>query len=44
MRTRSLSRTFLSLERLEDRCLLSGGVLDPTFGSGGIVTTAIGAD
>jgi uncharacterized delta-60 repeat protein len=24
---------------LEDRCLLSGGVLDPTFGSGGLVIT-----
>jgi uncharacterized delta-60 repeat protein len=31
------------LEALEDRCLLSGGVLDPTFGSGGLVTTAIGS-
>ena len=30
------------LEALEDRCLLSGGVLDPTFGSGGIVTTTAG--
>jgi uncharacterized delta-60 repeat protein len=29
------------LEPLEDRCLLSGGVLDPTF-SGGFVTTALG--
>lgn len=28
------------LEALEDRCLLSAGALDPTFGSGGIVTTA----
>jgi uncharacterized delta-60 repeat protein len=28
------------LEALEDRCLLSGGVLDPTFGTGGIVTTS----
>jgi uncharacterized delta-60 repeat protein len=28
------------LEVLEDRCLLSGGVLDPTFGSGGVVNTA----
>jgi uncharacterized delta-60 repeat protein len=27
------------LEALEDRCLLSAGVLDPTFGSGGIVDT-----
>lgn len=31
------------LEALEDRCLLSGGVLDPTFGSGGIVTTTAGS-
>jgi uncharacterized delta-60 repeat protein len=30
------------LEILEDRCLLSGGVLDPTFGSGGLVTTTAG--
>lgn len=29
----------LTLEALEDRCLLSGGVLDPTFGNGGIVHT-----
>jgi uncharacterized delta-60 repeat protein len=30
------------LEALEDRCLLSGpGSLDPTFGSGGIVTTSL---
>ena len=27
------------LEALDDRCLPSGGVLDPTFGSGGMVTT-----
>src|SRR5262249_20103687 len=33
----------LRLEALEDRCLLSGGVLDPTFGSGGTVTTTVGA-
>jgi uncharacterized delta-60 repeat protein len=32
------------LEVLEDRRLLSGGVLDPTFGSGGLVTTTVGAD
>jgi uncharacterized delta-60 repeat protein len=31
------------LEPLEDRCLLAGGVLDPTFGSGGLLTTAVGA-
>ena len=30
------------LEALEDRCLLSGGVLDPTFGSGGLLTTNVG--
>jgi uncharacterized delta-60 repeat protein len=30
------------LEVLEDRCLLSAGVLDPTFGSGGSVTTSFG--
>jgi uncharacterized delta-60 repeat protein len=29
------------LEALEDRCLLNAGALDPTFGSGGIVTTAL---
>ncbi len=31
------------LEALEDRCLPSGGVLDPTFGSGGVVNTAVNA-
>src|SRR5581483_6114728 len=30
-----------SLEVLEDRDLLSAGALDPTFGSGGIVTTQL---
>jgi uncharacterized delta-60 repeat protein len=30
------------LEALEDRCLPSAGVLDPTFGSGGTVTTSFG--
>jgi uncharacterized delta-60 repeat protein len=29
-----------SLERLEDRTVLSGGALDPTFGTGGVVFTA----
>ncbi len=29
------------LEALEDRCCPSSGALDPTFGSGGIVTTAL---
>jgi uncharacterized delta-60 repeat protein len=29
------------LEALEDRCLLSAGALDPTFGSGGVVTTSL---
>ena len=32
------------LEVLEDRRLLSGGVLDPRFGSGGGVTTTVGTD
>src|SRR6476619_679778 len=32
------------LEGLEHRCMLSGGVLDPTFGSGGLVTTTVGTD
>jgi uncharacterized delta-60 repeat protein len=36
------SRYRPQLEALEDRCLLSGGVLDPTFGSGGLVTTTSG--
>jgi uncharacterized delta-60 repeat protein len=36
------SRCRPSLEGLEDRCLLSGGVLDPTFGTGGIVATQAG--
>jgi uncharacterized delta-60 repeat protein len=30
------------LEALEDRCLPSGGVLDPAFGQGGLVTTTTG--
>jgi uncharacterized delta-60 repeat protein len=29
------------VKALEDRCLLSGGVLDPTFGTAGIVTTTV---
>lgn len=29
------------LEALEDRCVLSGGVLDPTFGSGGMLATDV---
>jgi hypothetical protein len=29
----------LDIEMLEDRCLLSAGALDPTFGAGGHVTT-----
>jgi uncharacterized delta-60 repeat protein len=35
-------RTRLSVEALEDRCLLSAGALDLTFGSGGLVTTSVG--
>jgi uncharacterized delta-60 repeat protein len=39
---RPLRRSYrLHLEGLEDRCLLSSGALDPTFGSGGIVTTSL---
>ena len=33
-------RTRPCLEMLEDRCVPSAGQLDPTFGNGGIVTTA----
>src|SRR5262245_49687801 len=41
--TRTRRRTIpLSFERLEDRRLLSAGALDPTFGSGGKVTTDFG--
>lgn len=29
------------LQALEDRCLLSGGVLDPTFGTGGLVNSSV---
>jgi uncharacterized delta-60 repeat protein len=29
------------LEALEDRCLLSAGAIDPTFGNGGVVTTSL---
>src|SRR4051812_12065086 len=35
-------RTIPCLETFEDRCLLSAGALDLTFGSGGIVTTHAG--
>ncbi len=31
------------LEALEDRCLLSAGALDPSFGSGGLVVTDLGS-
>jgi uncharacterized delta-60 repeat protein len=39
---RARHRSRPHLEALEDRCLPSGGVLDPTFGSGGLVTTTAG--
>jgi uncharacterized delta-60 repeat protein len=42
MRKQQNARTILCLEPLEDRCLLSAGALDPTFGSSGIVTTHVG--
>src|SRR3954447_24374643 len=41
-KSRPTPRTHFQVEALEDRCLLSGGVLDPTFGSGGVVTTTVG--
>jgi uncharacterized delta-60 repeat protein len=40
---KSQSRFRPCIQALEDRCLLSGGVLDPTFGNGGLVSTAIGS-
>ena len=33
--------SYASTEQLEDRCLLSAGELDPTFGDGGIVITNV---
>lgn len=39
-RRNSLSK--LTVERLEDRTLLDAGALDPTFGTGGLVTTDFG--
>jgi uncharacterized delta-60 repeat protein len=41
-RARPAARFRPRLEALEDRCLLSAGSLDLTFGSGGIVTTDLG--
>src|SRR5262245_41731809 len=41
-RRRKVFADFRPVEALEDRCLLSGGVLDLTFGNGGIVTTTVG--
>jgi len=38
------ARRRLCVEALEDRWLLSGGALDPTFGTGGLVTTTVGSD
>src|SRR4051812_43426309 len=34
-------RTALRLDRLEDRCTPTAGALDPTFGAGGVATTAL---
>ena len=39
---RKCHRTILRVEALEDRCVASAGALDPTFGSGGTVTTSFG--
>ena len=39
MRKQRPTRRLLCLEPLEDRCLLSAGALDTTFGTAGIVTT-----
>src|SRR4051812_23981439 len=39
---RSAPRFRPRLEAMEDRCQPSGGVPDPTFGTGGLVTTTVG--
>jgi hypothetical protein len=39
-KSRPTARSRACLEMLEERSLLSGGVLDPTFGSGGLVAPA----
>ncbi len=36
-------RCRLQVEALEDRCLLTAGALDPTFGTGGLVVTDLGS-
>src|SRR5947209_12832706 len=41
-KSRPAARSRPRLEALEDRRLLAGGVLDPTFGSGGLLTTSVG--
>src|SRR5260370_20517603 len=43
-KSRPTARSRVRLEILEHRSLLSGGVLDPTFDSGGLVTTTVGTD
>jgi uncharacterized delta-60 repeat protein len=42
LRKRSFSPCFQAAEVFEERRLLSAGVLDPTFGSGGLVSTTVG--
>ena len=34
---------WVQLEKLEDRCLLTAGALDTTFGTGGLVVTDLGS-
>jgi len=40
---RPVTRWRPCLEFLDDRCLPSGGVLDPTFGTAGVLTTNVGS-
>jgi uncharacterized delta-60 repeat protein len=44
LRQRASSLSVQAAEVMEERRLLSGGALDPTFGTGGILTTDVGTD